>query len=99
MEIYFLRHGDSPKGVGIEDGKRPLSDRGAARMKRVALGMARLGVHPDLVLTSPLVRARQTAEIVARGLGLLEATAEDERLSPGFDVSALARIIHDHPNS
>jgi phosphohistidine phosphatase len=96
MEVYFLRHGEAQKSAGRSDAERPLTEAGAAQMEREASSIARLGLRPDLIISSPLVRARQTAEIVARGLRLAEAPRVDERLSPGFDLEALALILREH---
>jgi phosphohistidine phosphatase len=93
MELYFLRHGDYAKKPGLKDAECPLSEQGIELMEREAAFMARLGVRPDLVLTSPLLRARQTAEIVARGLGLAGAHVVEARLGPGFGSKALEDIL------
>jgi phosphohistidine phosphatase len=98
MEIYFLRHGDAVKtssGKG-GDGERLLSTEGAARMKREAGAIASLRLGLQLIVTSPLVRARQTAQIVAQALGMLDACAIDERLAPGFGPEALLSILREH---
>lgn len=68
MELYIQRHAIAVvRGTeGYEhDGDRPLTPKGAKRMKQIAAGMKALGLSFDLILSSPLVRARQTAEIVA----------------------------------
>lgn len=98
MEIYFLRHG--PAGSRAEwsgdDDARPLTDEGKARMTREAAALQKLGVAPAVILTSPLARARQTAEIVAARLGSPDFVVCDERLSPGFGPHDLADILGDH---
>ena len=98
MEVYFLRHGDagSRETWKGSDASRPLSDEGAARMEREASTLALLRLPLDRILTSPLVRAQQTAEIVARRLNLLDALAEDDRLAPGFGMAELGRIMREH---
>jgi phosphohistidine phosphatase len=98
MEIYFLRHGDAGAAEGWKgtDAERPLSAEGTARMRREADVIARLHPGVDLILTSPLVRARQTAQIVARALHKESALTPDERLAPGFHAGALARILEDY---
>jgi phosphohistidine phosphatase len=98
MEVYFLRHGDagSRESWKGSDASRPLSDEGAARMERESSTMVLLQLSLGLILSSPLVRARQTAEIVARGLGLADTLADDDRLSPGFGIEDLGRIMRDH---
>ncbi len=68
MDIYILRHGIAVvRGApGIErDSDRSLSEKGATKMRRIARGMKALGLSFDVILTSPYLRARQTAEIVA----------------------------------
>jgi phosphohistidine phosphatase len=98
MEVYFLRHGEAGKsgrGQG-GDAARELTEEGIARMEREAASISALRLRLDAVLTSPLVRARQTAEIVARKLRLLDALAVDERLSPGFNPEGLRRILREH---
>jgi phosphohistidine phosphatase len=67
MDVYLVRHGIA-KDVG-EDGitsdfDRILSDKGRSRMAEVALGLNRLGCVPGAFLSSPLIRARETAEII-----------------------------------
>ena len=72
MEVYFLRHGlaGDPSQWDGDDAERPLTQAGAAQTTREAHGLARLGIRPDLILTSPLTRACQTADTLAHALGL-----------------------------
>ena len=97
MELYFLRHGDALTGESWKgkDGERPLSAPGAALMEREAAAIARLCAHADVILCSPFLRARQTAEIVVRKLGRHELLEVEERLSPGFGVDELAAILRE----
>ncbi len=98
MELYFLRHelaGDREDWMG-DDRKRPLTDQGKKRMAESAKTLDSLSLGLDAILTSPLARACQTAEIAAEGLGLEKVLAEDERLAPGFNPEALAQILKDH---
>lgn len=66
-ELYVIRHGiaENRGEVWPDDTKRPLTEEGMTRLRKSARGLAKLGVAFDVVLTSPLTRARQTAEIVA----------------------------------
>ena len=66
-ELYLIRHGIAEERGDDwpDDSKRPLTESGMERLKKEARGLGRLGVTLDIVLTSPLVRTRQTAEIVA----------------------------------
>jgi phosphohistidine phosphatase len=90
--LYFLRHGaaDRDQWDG-SDFERPLTPRGAERTSCVARALARAGAAPDLVLTSPLVRALQTARIAAESLDA--PLAVEELLAPGFSADALAVIL------
>ncbi len=95
MDVYFLRHGlavDRDEWRG-PDGARPLTDEGREKTRRAARTLDRLGVRPQAIVTSPLVRARQTAEIVAKRLGLEKALGEDPRLGPGFAAAALPAVL------
>ena len=99
MVVYFLRHG--PAGSRSEwegpDGLRPLTDDGRKAVGRAAEALARAGVVVDAILTSPLVRARQTAEIAAAALGVVhDDLVDDERLAQGFGKAALADILAEH---
>ena len=98
MELYFLRHADagSRETWKGSDASRPLSAEGAARMEREAEALAQLRLPLDVIVASPLVRARQTAEIVARRLALEDALRDDERLAPGFGVEDLVGLLQDY---
>ncbi len=92
MNLYLLRHGiavsnDDPENM--PDNDRPLSAKGIKRMRKAAKGMRRLGIPFDSVLTSPLVRARQTAEVVAQALGLGDHLEDLSTLIPGNSLSDL----------
>jgi phosphohistidine phosphatase len=96
MELYFLRHGIAadaePDGMG--DAGRPLTKEGIAKMQAGARGMRQLGLQLDALLSSPLVRARETAAIVARALGP-ELQLADE-LAPGCDLGQLFALLGEH---
>jgi phosphohistidine phosphatase len=74
----MIRHAAAVPGgtPGIADDDRPLTERGRARFERAARGLVRVVDRPDVLLTSPLPRARATAEIAARAFGRLEAAVE-----------------------
>ena len=98
MVVYFLRHGEAGKKDEWQgdDSERPLNKEGMERMKQEAAAIARLDLGLDLIITSPLVRARQTADIVARELHMRESLAIDDRLAPGFGREAFAQILKKH---
>jgi len=92
MNLYFLRHGIATAGdePGIEsDSERPLTPKGVKRMRKAAKGIRRLGIVFDAILTSPLIRARQTAEIVAEELSLESQLQEISGLAPESSVENL----------
>jgi phosphohistidine phosphatase len=68
MNIYLLRHAIAvPHGTpGVKEENRPLTKDGIRKMKEVAEGMQRLDLEFDIIATSPLLRAKQTADIVAK---------------------------------
>jgi phosphohistidine phosphatase len=72
MRLYLVRHGiaiDRTDPACPADPARPLTPKGEARARTVARGLAELGVHPQTMMTSPLLRAVQTAEIFCEVLG------------------------------
>ncbi len=84
--IFLLRHGIAADlGVGgvIRDADRPLTPEGRVRLQVMAAGMRRLDLKINLIFTSPLLRARQTAEVVADVLKLQHKVKVIETLSPG----------------
>jgi phosphohistidine phosphatase SixA len=100
MRLLLLRHGvaqDAGPETGWSDEPRALTPDGRARMERAARGMAALGVRADAIVTSPLTRCRQTAEIVAAAIG--GAPRDDARLRPGADLDAVADLLLEHPDA
>jgi phosphohistidine phosphatase len=89
--IYLLRHGIAvPPGTpGYEDDQRPLTPRGERRMKQVARGLRRLNPGLDRIITSPLPRARRTAEIVAKVLKCEAILEEADVLRAGRDAASI----------
>jgi phosphohistidine phosphatase len=96
LQLYFLRHGiaDWPNWDRRRDDERPLTDEGVEKMRAEAKAIQRLDLQLDAILTSPLLRARQTAESVARRLGL--EVIEEPALAPGFDVERLGGVLRRH---
>ena len=70
ITLYLVRHGIAvdPDPQGLDDAGRPLTAEGRSRFRRGAKAFARLGEHVDHLFTSPLVRAVQTAELLAYAL-------------------------------
>ena len=101
MKLYFLRHGlasDRAEWKG-SDAERPLTDEGKERMERSAALMVEFGLRPDVIITSPLTRAHQTASIVASKLQAKDKLVVDIRLGLSFGKESLAGILRDHADS
>jgi phosphohistidine phosphatase len=96
--LYFLRHGDAgTQASGMADDERLLTDGGIAALRSAAPLWRRLNLRPDVVLTSPLARARQTADLFCEAIGG-EPTADDG-LRPGASWGNLARAMSAHPDA
>jgi phosphohistidine phosphatase len=94
MEIWVLRHAKAEEaGPATSDEQRHLTPGARKSMRSVAEAIARLEPKLDAILTSPLLRARQTAEPVARALGQRDLLIETESLSPGADPKEILREI------
>lgn len=96
--LYLVRHAiAAERGAQYpDDTKRPLTAEGIAKFKRVARGLAALDPQVDLVLSSPLVRARQTAEVLAQHLPGHPPIIETEALVPGAAFADLAAELGRH---
>jgi len=97
MKCIFLRHGiaaDRETWNG-RDEDRPLTDEGVDRMRREAKALSDNLTDIDVVVTSPLLRARQTAEILAKALHLSKQVVEDEQVVD-LNAQALAHILEEH---
>ena len=92
MKLYFLRHGlaDWPEWDKPDD-ERPLTEDGKREMYRIAQFLRELNVAPSVVLSSPLPRAWQTAEIAADAIGV--KLREEPALAPGFTATKLRALL------
>ncbi len=96
MELYILRHAIAVARQAAANGsdeERPLTDQGAAKLRRVVRGMKALGLSFDRILTSPYLRALQTAEIVAAEMGLPKKVERTAHLAPEGDPRALMALL------
>lgn len=99
MTLYFLRHGEA---VPREDPRypkdfdRPLTKQGVREMLDVADGVRKLKLDLELILTSPLVRAYQTAEIVADMLVMRKQLEVAQSLGGGFSLRKLQILLAEH---
>lgn len=100
MDVLVVRHGVAQDRVeaesqGVTDAERPLTADGQRRMKGVARGLSKRVPEVDILISSPLLRARQTAELLReryRGLGCIES----EALLPEAEPEALGQVLSGH---
>ena len=91
--IWLLRHGDAADGS--PDAERPLTDKGRAQARAAGAALKAIGVKPAACLTSPKVRAADTARIACEQLGDLEPQLEPKLAGGPFDAEALAAGLGD----
>jgi phosphohistidine phosphatase len=92
--LYVLRHGVAEEALpGGDDRARRLTARGRAKMQKAAAGLRALGVRPDVILTSPLPRAAETAAIVASVCGRDAGPQELPQLAPGTAPPEVVRAL------
>lgn len=98
IHLYLVRHAIAeergPKWP--DDTKRPLSTEGKLRMETQVVGLEKLGVEIEEVLTSPLVRTRQTAEILAKGLSSRPRVTEFAALAPGHSAKDVLNALKEY---
>jgi phosphohistidine phosphatase len=95
--LYFLRHGKAGSPRAIDDDARTLTGKGTAALRDAAPLWRRLNLRPDVVLSSPLPRALQTAELFCEAVG--GSPVVDDRLRPGADWGDLARAMAAHADA
>jgi phosphohistidine phosphatase len=100
-ELYILRHGVAvPHGTpGVPEADRPLTPKGEQRMRQIGRGLAALGLKLDRIFTSPLPRARRTAQIVAKELDMVDRLVTTSILSMDSDAKAIRGWLRDRGES
>jgi phosphohistidine phosphatase len=96
MNLYLLRHGLAVEPGAADyskDSERPLTPKGERKLWKIAEAMENLELSFDWVLTSPYVRARQTAQIVAEALELRKKLEMSENLTPAGSTKKLIETI------
>lgn len=97
MKLYFFRHGEADwPNWNKPDDERPLTKAGAKEVRKVAKLLSQLKIAP-FILTSPLPRASQTAEIAAEVLEV--EMREENNLKPGFNAARLAKLLQEFSGS
>jgi phosphohistidine phosphatase len=98
--LYFLRHGYAGHwSSAADDDERRLTGAGIEALRAAAPIWRRLNLRPDLVLSSPLSRALQTAKLFMEGMSMPGEPVVDDRLRPGADWGDLARAMAAHPEA
>ena len=94
-ELYIVRHAIAAErgSEWPDDTKRPLSERGIHRFKQEVAGLRWLDASIDEIITSPLVRAKQTADLLASGLGGKPVVRILKALEPGHSPAAIVSQI------
>jgi phosphohistidine phosphatase len=91
--IWLLRHGDAAEGS--PDAERPLTDKGREQSRSAGAALKAIGVELDACLTSPKVRAAETARLACEQVGDVEPQLEPKLAGGPFDADALAAGLGD----
>lgn len=99
MRLLIIRHAIAvPRGTpDIPDDERPLTAEGQKRFRRAARGLAAAVARPDVLLTSPLPRARRTAVLAARAWKRIEP--KNEEALAGGTFADIAGLLNEHRNA
>lgn len=97
IDLYIVRHGIAvePGTPGVPDDERPLTSKGEKRMRQIARGLRQLDLKLNRIVTSPLPRARATAEIIADALGGGELLEISNVLQTGSSAATVHRWLRD----
>lgn len=93
VELYLLRHADAgdPTTWAGDDAERPLSGKGRRQAKRLGSLLAGIKLRPDVILTSPKLRAADTAKIVGKAVSV--KPKKDDRLGSSIELGDLAGLL------
>ena len=94
MKVHLIRHAEAiDRSLDGPDAHRYLTCRGRTRFRRVASSLKKQGVEPDIILTSPLIRAVQTADILAETLRFNGDLVVWPQLASGFQLEQLRELL------
>jgi phosphohistidine phosphatase len=98
LELYLIRHGvAAERGEEFpDDSKRPLTSDGIARLRKEAKALDALGVEFDQILSSPLVRARQTADVFSEIMQSKPPVANTDALTPAGSPATVMQELGKH---
>jgi len=100
MIIHLIRHAEAVERTAeLPDEHRFLTPRGRKRFRRVASSLKKSGIDPDIILTSPLIRAVQTAEILAQTLKFKGDLVVTPLLAHGFQTEELEKLKQGFPRA
>jgi phosphohistidine phosphatase len=100
MIIHIVRHAEAiERTPDVPEEHRFLTRRGRRRFRKAAKSLATLGIDPDVILTSPLVRSVQTADILAEKLRYKRELIVAADLSPGFRPEGLDGLLKRYPQA
>ncbi|HWQ94579.1 MAG TPA: histidine phosphatase family protein [Gammaproteobacteria bacterium] len=96
MKLILMRHAEAEESDLLrykDDALRPLTRNGVETQRILARGLKRMGLAPDRIVTSPKLRARQTAEITAKALGLEDVLTENPGLGEAYSLKAALILL------
>lgn len=94
MNLYLIRHAEAIERTGaVPEAHRYLTPKGRRFFRKTVARLIEMGAAPDCIVSSPLARALQTAEILAEGIGFRGPLVVTDKLSPGFGRAALRAIL------
>jgi phosphohistidine phosphatase len=94
VKLYLVRHAEAiERSSTAPDGSRYLTTKGRLSFRKIARRARKAGAVPEVIFTSPLLRAVQTTEILAERLKHKGAVVVAKELSPGFDLRALRALL------
>ena len=98
LALYLIRHGlAAERGKDYpDDSKRPLTNAGINALRKEAAALAAMDVAFDVIISSPLVRAKQTADVIAQGLAEKPSVILSDALSPAGSQSSLFQELAKH---
>lgn len=102
MELILIRHAKAESrdaNSWPDDDTRPLTAEGRAEQRATTRTMKKMGIKFDFLVTSPLLRARETAEIVAKDYRWPEAPQVADELGHGYSPAAVVKLLAKFPPS
>lgn len=98
MNLYFLRHGDAEHSAS-SDSERSLTEKGQHQIKKIARVLQQSEEIPDLVLTSPYRRAKESAEILSDILAVRKTLFTEDRLACGCTKKNIEELVRIHADA